>query len=803
MSGSASFLTAGRSRRTVRLALDRGVGALLVALGGLVVTLSLVPLSPGFHGTDLESAWVTALHYSAVRRFIWGRDIIFTFGPLGFVLPQAFWPGTYSLVVGSWAFLSGLVIGSVVSLARTTGRCHAGAAAFMAAFAMIIAPPAIHDATILGIIMLVTARLLASGASRGWGYPALAGAALGMLALTKGSYLIVAPILLVLYGLKQAWLRRLDRAALATSSFLVVALSLWLATGAAVQDLWPFVRGSLALAGGYGDAMSIDGPALEILIYVMTSAALLVGLAAWARGAHRSAAVDVAAFGFLLFVAFKQGFIRHDQHAIIAARVLLAAVTLVAFAYRGSGWLVRGAYGVAAAGAVTGLMVTAGTHSGGLQNSAHQQLNLLFARGAAAMNLSRVAGEHEAIHARIAGEIAQGAGIRDVRGPADVISYRQQILLDSGIAWQPRPVFQSYAAYTPALLRLNADAYVSPTAPREVLFDVETIDNRFPSLDDALLWPILLTRYDMVGARGAHLLLRRAPQPREFRLRPVATMEARLGREIVVPETASGLVWASIDVRTTLLGRLAAIAYKVPPVHLDVTTASRRAASYRLIRGAAEAGFLLSPVIRDAWEFSALASGGGELGMARVRTIRVPSGTGSRWPYEKRAIFRFWELSFSPQVVDHRTLWVRALFEGAAEDGTQWSVAGPGTFRPVEGPRQAIVMLAHAPSGITFTPARPVRRLEIAFGILDRAWKSGGTDGVEFRVSAGGLEPEAVLWSRLVRPGPNPEDRGILVATVDVPEPWRRHSLVLETLPGPSADTRWDWSFWSKVRVIE
>ena len=61
-------------------------------------------------------------------------------------------------------------------------------------------------------------------------------------------------------------------------------------------------------------------------------------------------------------------------------------------------------------------------------------------------------------------------------------------------------MIQSYAAFTPELADLNAAYLRSSHAPDNVFFECAPIDDHYPSLDDGLSWPVLLTRYDIRDA---------------------------------------------------------------------------------------------------------------------------------------------------------------------------------------------------------------------------------------------------------------------------------------------------------------
>ncbi len=71
-------------------------------------------------------------------------------------------------------------------------------------------------------------------------------------------------------------------------------------------------------------------------------------------------------------------------------------------------------------------------------------------------------------------------------GTVDIYSFDQTQLLASGNRWHPRPVFQSYQAYSPELLQRNRDHLSGAQAPDHIFFRIEPIDNRLPSTEDGL-----------------------------------------------------------------------------------------------------------------------------------------------------------------------------------------------------------------------------------------------------------------------------------------------------------------------------
>jgi hypothetical protein len=77
-----------------------------------------------------------------------------------------------------------------------------------------------------------------------------------------------------------------------------------------------------------------------------------------------------------------------------------------------------------------------------------------------------------------------------------------------------------------------------------------------------------------------------------------------------LPAASDGLIWAEIEFKKTLAGRVRTLLYKPPLIWLNISLADGSPHRYRLIPDMAAAGFLLSPVIADNRAFATLATSG-------------------------------------------------------------------------------------------------------------------------------------------------------------------------------------------------
>jgi hypothetical protein len=230
-------------------------------------------------------------------------------------------------------------------------------------------------------------------------------------------------------------------------------------------------------------------------------------------------------------------------------------------------------------------------------------------------------------------EIATQSGLPRLEGRVDTYSYDQADLLANGLAWAPRPVFQSYSAFTPALADANRAHLTGGAAPEWVVFGPQPIDDRFPSIEDGPSWPELLENYRPSAEVGDKVLLERVAKPSGAE--PVVwdgTLDLALGERITVPR-GGPVRFVAIDGAPSLLGQAALTLYKSVPLQLTVWTADGMQRTYRLPAGMARAGFVLSPVVTSASEFAMLyqASSGYEPSTRTVVALRVESAAPSLW----------------------------------------------------------------------------------------------------------------------------------------------------------------------------
>jgi hypothetical protein len=380
----------------------------------------------------------------------------------------------------------------------------------------------------------------------------------------------------------------------------------WLAAHQSLTDLPRYARVSWKIMTGYSEAMSLHDasrlpPGVATVMYVLLAIVVVVTATtvSWRRHDETLLAVVVAT---TLFTTFKAGFVRADEHMVIGSLPLLTTVGLV---------LVR-TDTPRLAKRVVALVVVAGAT---LIYLATTPLNPVTAVELSATRPVTDVLEGRttptALHRRYDAAMAR---IRErtplaVDGATDVYTFGLASLIANGGHWTPRPVIQSYSAYTPDLARMNADHLVGPEAPARVFFRVDPIDHRLPALEDGASWLPLLEHYDLRGRDSGYLVLDRREQARSAVLgaAPVR-LRARLGSTVAVP-TSSRAWLASIDLRPTFAGRIRTAVWKPPQLQIEVTTQDGRTVVRRFVPAMARADFLLSPYVGDTSDLRSFLTG--------------------------------------------------------------------------------------------------------------------------------------------------------------------------------------------------
>jgi hypothetical protein len=539
--GGKALALATAARATLR------ANAWTIALVALITVLSW-PFVLVKGAAGLDNSWVVGLNLAVAHGLAFGRQVIFTYGPLGFTLnPAAVTPEIFRVgeILGGGIQLA-LVAVLFVNLRHRMGWVAASLMTLIAASLVgwIEAEPFTAITFGLVVLTLTTPAPRIELATRRL---AICGGALAAFALLVKLNDGVAASAIVAIGLLGGPRRGRDLA-LGAASLLATLVALWLLLGEPLGALPDYLRNSYEVVSGYVEAMGHNelGSAGQWQVLAVLGSAVALSVGAWsalstARLRQRWALVGAVMLAHY-FVA-REMFVRYDYGHVAFIALLFAVALLIPWRrdQRTAGLAIAAMLAVASFAVLqdpVDEVIDPLAHAHRLVNQVEDVLSpyALIAEGQTSVR------SDDKVPPSIVGALI-GHCVNSE--PAEIAV----IWAHPHWRWCPLPVFQTYTAYTPRLDRINAAAYADARhGPDRVLRQVtETIDGRNPIWESPLAMLSLLCHFTEVEHGGEWEELARVPD-RCAAPRTIAVLHSWMGHTIALPSAPAGTVLvAAID----------------------------------------------------------------------------------------------------------------------------------------------------------------------------------------------------------------------------------------------------------------
>ncbi|HEX6869134.1 MAG TPA: hypothetical protein VF119_10040, partial [Candidatus Limnocylindrales bacterium] len=479
MTLAPSRLDAGRSR------------SLLLLLGA---ALALTVLAWPFTGrvlTGQDPSWGHALHLARELGLRFGSELIYTYGPLGFLAvpsPPVGLTSSVALVVSGGIYLA-LIGMAIRGLRRVLPLWAAVVGAFVLARMLGSLPPyeALQVLVFLAAVEVVLGRVTLDERVVIVGAAAIAAVAvLGK--LNVGVFIAAMGLVAVAAASRRASVG----VAWFLGSALAIGVGLWLLLGQQLGDIPAFARSSLEIVAGYSQAMGTDrDPPTRHWIFLAFP--LVVAILGWlavlaVRDQPRRRRLALFALvAILAFAEWKTAFVR-GYPGFAFATFGFAATGLVASAGRQAAILSLAVIVVAFLGSApaaqtspTGFFDVVSSTKNAARAARDQLVPWRIADSAAA-----TAATLRETYALAPAILAEVTGRRTHVEPAEVGVARAH----PEIVWSPLPVFQNLQAYTAGLDDLNVAVLHGPDRPERVLreYDPTRIEGRPYTVDGRFYW---------------------------------------------------------------------------------------------------------------------------------------------------------------------------------------------------------------------------------------------------------------------------------------------------------------------------
>ena len=544
-----------------------------VVIFAMVLILS-IPIFVRNIQSGLDNSWMYFLNWVPYTNFKFGRDVFFTYGPLGFLVnaQNIGWNLFFASIF--WALLLGCnayILFRLLFREKNLGITNTNL--FLSLILLYVSLDVTSilriDYYIIGTVLLALSA--AFFCARKTVFFSIAAGISYLTLFIKFSDALVAisalgiTALLVLLKDRRLGLRFIGITALVPTLFVVT----YLLYNPSIGDIISYFTVQMEISSGYSVAMSLPYSfgvdTLALLSVVLLGLSFL-----FLARSQKSYLEYFLIFLFPLFFSYKHAFTRADQHVAIfyqsfllflsimvlfitppltrikftriksptlpltCAVLLLILPSLLSIILVNRDVLVRNP------------VMVFNEITSGLKNKIDHPLQVK---------------KDDLLPASIISEI----------GESSVTIFPSEISVAAAYSLnlKPLPLVQNYVANVPSLDKRNADFFAAKDAPQYILFSYIAIDDRIPLLETPLVWEAIYSNYEVAEVYESGTLLERRAIPLQASHIAIGSEEHSVQDKIVLPEE-NRLITFQANFELTLPGKIMRWANKVPEVYITI-----------------------------------------------------------------------------------------------------------------------------------------------------------------------------------------------------------------------------------------
>lgn len=582
----------------------------------------------------LDPSWSQALQVARERGFHFGSDIIFTYGPLGFLLSSFYHPGQIYFFIGFWSLINFLLIVSIFDFSQKNGA-SVFSSMVLSIGLIFFFPFHFFDIRIGSLFFVYVLRRNGMNRWEELGWISL----FSILSLSKLSFLpflVLACVPLVIKERKIKLRIFIENFFWSIFCFLVT----WLILDQPINGIGTFILNSLEIISGYSMAMSSTTKMWywELAIFLVYLCFLIVmDLTKYREGIL----FRWMLLGGGLFYFFKAGFVRHDEHVLIAygGMAFLSCLFAIQFYFKKKLSLFS-SVSIGLMGVFLFILCS-------FQRIDFKYGHFLSEKFGKIMHPGSFFDKENWDRGYLIGreKLLFSWPIHMLGKTIDLYPNDVSKVIDSRVNWKPRPVFQSYSAYTPRLLGINVDFLNLGDAPDFILFKVGAIDNRLATEDDSRSWLKIMTKYKLSpDVLDGYMVFQK---DEELNWQVVREERKVVGWNSILeipPLKENHLIWISAKIDLTFLGKIVNFIYKVPSLYMRILSSEGNfQKDFRVIPGILQEGFLLSPLIENNTDLeSILKSRWGAV--RKVKELKILPPIFVNWLFSKNIVYLIREI---------------------------------------------------------------------------------------------------------------------------------------------------------------
>ncbi len=573
---------------------------------GFLTIPNLLPLSGG----GLDNSWKIGLNMARISGLQFGKDIVFTFGPLGFMYLPIFCEfHTWFISAIFNLFVHFLLIQTIVFIMKKFSAglwdyVLTGIALLLALFITSTEYKLLFSLTILLYFSIVNQ----SHSKRLLMLCVFVSFLMAVVSLIKFTAMLVSGGILMFMIVFYVYKKQIIPLCCMLFAYTGSILILLVITGQKITNFPAYLLNSYEIAQGYNSAMYISGPIRDVCVGLCAVGLLIFLLVNSILRSKPGLTYFILINTGFVFVSFKYGFIRHDAHVYCFFANMLLVFCCMWITNKNQITLPLNYLSIIIICVLIGFTL----HKNPRLIIPDFAGKLKMIGSAASLVTDDAAGKAQILENDkeklrnaylLNNETIKYIGNKTV----DIMPWEISLLFAYDMKWTPRPVFQCYSAYTDKLDMLNSKYFESADAPEILLYVLSPLDNRYPVFDSPATFRTILINYKPVFIDKKSIILRKADTHSLPSLRNISFLDTEIGKPIAVPKIKNGYLFAKIYMDYNLLGKTAKLLYKPPGVNIRLTS-NGNTSECRFILSTARNGIFLSQYISkirnlfDVWE---------------------------------------------------------------------------------------------------------------------------------------------------------------------------------------------------------
>lgn len=548
---------------------------------------------------NLDDSWRYFLNVASPRGYVFGKDIIFTYGPLGYLcymmnLPENkpfFWAG-----VTIWTIVTVGFIYLLIKLFKANVEGRLSTFSLVVSFIVAFASYKVIERDNFLLYMLILSVLvydteMDKERPKPLGIFIISNMLLTIMFFAKFSTFSSGFVFIVLYtAYKWIFTRNWRGIFLAAPAFVTMPLG-YLIYNPSISDLLAYVRGFINHSNDWMESWQYDvtaeGVELVALVVIMTLYVVLMVLSIIRD--YKSAGVVVALSASMFFV-YKYATTRHGLPCgIWLFGMMYSIVPLVIGRGNKQSEIDKKKFGIPVV-LFSCVFVTGLLEANVMHNTGEQFVSTLQAKAHNWTHLSEI-GIEDTVQEYV-WNIPES--VLNTIGNSTVCVYPYKVALDAAyptlnMVFYPTATNGAGSEWSD---RLVADWYASDKGAEYLIMDDETVDNHIKFLENPLTWEAIESNYTIIGRIETHCILKKNDTITAYEkpLKLIKDETVAVNGDVIVPDGAD---YVKIYTDYSLLGKIKKFFYHVGTLNMSMVYDDGTGVFGRIIRGNLSTGFEL------------------------------------------------------------------------------------------------------------------------------------------------------------------------------------------------------------------